>query len=208
MQTLVFFHQFSNGRRRKKTIIVLDSESGDIRGHENITNHIVDYYKHLFGHNDPCYLRSGEEFWPQELRLNDSEKESLICPFSMEEQLLEQVIDNVKKKKCPDWKKQLIEQQVLKFTEKFKPQVITALKYSPTLETAVKNSKGKTNLPPTLVKKIQMEDREMQKIIQNMENELIDLICNDMELHANIMEALTQETEERELQFKRRKMGS
>jgi len=99
MQTLVFFHQFSNGRRRKKTIIVLDSESGDIRGHENITNHIVDYYKHLFGHNDPCYLRLGEEFWPQELRLNDSEKESLICPFSMEE--IKGVIMEMKENSAP-----------------------------------------------------------------------------------------------------------
>jgi acetyl-CoA carboxylase beta subunit len=125
----------------------------------------------------------------------------------MEEQLLDQVVDNVRKKKCPDWKKQLLEQQELKFTEKYKPQVITALKYSPTLESAVKNSKGKTNLPPTLVKKIQTEDRDMQKIIQNMENELIDLICNDSELHATIMEALSQETEEKEIQFKRRKIG-
>lgn len=55
-----------------------------------------------------------------------------------------------------------------KFTEKYKPQVITALKYSPTLESAVKNSKGKTNLPPTLVKKIQTEDRDMYALINSL----------------------------------------
>ena len=31
-----------------------------------------------------------------------------------------------------------------------------------------------------------------QKIIQNLENELIDLICNDLELHSSILEALNQ----------------
>ena len=94
-----FFHQFCNGRRRKKTITVLDSENGDIRGQKNITNHIVDYYKLLFGHNDPCFLRVGGDFLPQELRLNDSERESLICPFSMEE--IKGVIMEMKENSAP-----------------------------------------------------------------------------------------------------------
>ena len=49
-----FFHQFVNGRRRKKTITFLESENGEIRGQSAISSHIVDFYKGLFGHNEPC----------------------------------------------------------------------------------------------------------------------------------------------------------
>jgi hypothetical protein len=24
----------------------------------------VEYYKHLFGHNDPCSMELGDDFWP------------------------------------------------------------------------------------------------------------------------------------------------
>jgi len=39
-----FFHQFMNGRRRKKTIAFLDSDEGEVTSHKEITNHIVNYY--------------------------------------------------------------------------------------------------------------------------------------------------------------------
>lgn len=59
-----FFHQYVNGRRRKHTIAFLESDSGEIRGQKEITKHIVDYYKSLFGHNDHCSMHLGENFWP------------------------------------------------------------------------------------------------------------------------------------------------
>jgi len=43
-----FFHQFANGRRRKSSITSLDSDQGEIRGHKEITDHIVQYYKNPF----------------------------------------------------------------------------------------------------------------------------------------------------------------
>lgn len=39
-----FFHQYANGRRRKNTIALLESDSGEIRGQQNLTKHIVDFY--------------------------------------------------------------------------------------------------------------------------------------------------------------------
>lgn len=48
-----FFHKYANGRRRKNTIISLDSEQGEIRGQGDIVSHIVNFYKTLFGPNPP-----------------------------------------------------------------------------------------------------------------------------------------------------------
>ena len=80
-----FFQQFMNGRRRKKQISFLDSDNGEIRGQKNITNHIVEYYKQLFGHNSPCSMFLGENFWPSDLNLEETDKAQLIRPFSLDE---------------------------------------------------------------------------------------------------------------------------
>lgn len=79
------FHQYANGRRREKTIPVLDSDYGEIRGQQNLTNHIVDFYKNLFGHNDHCNLSLNEDFWGHEFRVSDSDKLALIKDFTLEE---------------------------------------------------------------------------------------------------------------------------
>jgi hypothetical protein len=94
-----FFHQYVNGRRRKHTIAFLESNSGEIRGQKEITKHIVDYYKSLFGHNDHCSMHLGENFWPDELRLGEADRTNLICPFSMEE--IKNVIMNMKENSAP-----------------------------------------------------------------------------------------------------------
>jgi hypothetical protein len=80
-----FFHQYANGRRRKNTIAVLDSDFGEIRGQQNLTNHIVDFYKHLFGRNDPCNFQLNDGFWENELMLSESDQLTLIKDFSLEE---------------------------------------------------------------------------------------------------------------------------
>lgn len=70
-----FFHQFANGRRRKNTIAFLESEHGEIRGQKDITDHIVSYYKTLFGVSERCLMTLKPNFWPQELILSDIDKE-------------------------------------------------------------------------------------------------------------------------------------
>ena len=74
-----------NGRKRKNSIAFLDSENGEITGQSEITNHIVDYYKQLFGHNESCSFHLGKGFWPNDLKVSEEDKVELIKPFSMEE---------------------------------------------------------------------------------------------------------------------------
>ena len=64
-----FFHQYMKGRRRKKTTPFLYSDEGEIRGQKEITNHIVGYYKQLFGHNNPYSMQLGDGFWPENLKV-------------------------------------------------------------------------------------------------------------------------------------------
>jgi hypothetical protein len=80
-----FFHQFVNGRRRKKTITILESVNGEVRGQDAISVHIVDFYKGLFGHNEPCYMSLNPNFWPKEFCIPELDKIDLVKPFSMEE---------------------------------------------------------------------------------------------------------------------------
>jgi hypothetical protein len=88
-----------NGRRRKKTIAFLDSDEGEVTSHKEITNHIVNYYKQLFGHNDPCSMHLGDDFWPKDLKLEGIDKEKLICPFPREE--IKEVIMGMKEYSAP-----------------------------------------------------------------------------------------------------------
>lgn len=43
-----------------------------------ITSHIVEFYKGLFGHNEPCNLSLNSNFWPRDLLVSVD----LIKPFS------------------------------------------------------------------------------------------------------------------------------
>jgi hypothetical protein len=89
-----FFHQFVNGRRRKKTIIFLENGSEEFRGQNAISAHIVDFYKELFGHNEPCSMFLNPEFWPEEIKVSHLEGAELIRHFSMEE--IRQVVMDMK----------------------------------------------------------------------------------------------------------------
>lgn len=80
-----YFHQFANGRRRKKTISFLDSDQGEIRGQGDISRHIVIFYKQLFGNSEPCSIRLNERFLPSDLKLSEEDKSNLVKPFEMEE---------------------------------------------------------------------------------------------------------------------------
>lgn len=44
-----FFHQFANGRRRKGTIMQLETDQGMVTTQEEIMCHAIQFYKNLFG---------------------------------------------------------------------------------------------------------------------------------------------------------------
>jgi hypothetical protein len=91
-----FFHQFVNGRRRrrKKTIAFLDSDHGEIRGQNVISSHIVDFYKGLFGQNESCNMTLNSNFWPTE-----GDKSNLTKPFTMGE--IKEVVMDMKENSAP-----------------------------------------------------------------------------------------------------------
>lgn len=94
-----FFHQFVNGRRRNKTIAFLENGDEEIRGQNAISAHIVDYYKGLFGHNEPCSMSLNSDFWPTELKLSEYDGLNLVKPFSMEE--IKDVVMGMKENSAP-----------------------------------------------------------------------------------------------------------
>jgi hypothetical protein len=81
----LFFHQFANGRRRKNTISFLNSDSREIRGQKGITDHIVGFYKNIFGPSVDCSMSLSDGFWLENLKLSDLDRDSLILPFQFEE---------------------------------------------------------------------------------------------------------------------------
>lgn len=76
-----FFHQYAKGRRRKSMIISLEADQGEIRGQEEIVEHILTFYKNLFGPNAPRDLRLVEDFWVGHRQLTEHNRESLPIPF-------------------------------------------------------------------------------------------------------------------------------
>lgn len=94
-----FFHQFANGRRRKNTIARLEDESGEIRGQKGLTEHIMHFYKQLFGHNEPCSIQLSKDFWPVSLQLSENDKAELIRDFSMQE--IKEVVFDMKSNSAP-----------------------------------------------------------------------------------------------------------
>ena len=94
-----FYHQFSNGRRRKNTIAFLDTEQGEIRGQKDITTHIVSYYMSLFGTSDPCHMVLGPNFWPAILKLTTDIRGHLVRGFDTQE--IKEVIMEMKSNSAP-----------------------------------------------------------------------------------------------------------
>lgn len=68
-----YFHQFANGRRRNNTIFYLEDNGVEFRGQQNIIQHVVDYYKKLFGHSEESSLQLGTDFWPSSLQVSAGE---------------------------------------------------------------------------------------------------------------------------------------
>jgi hypothetical protein len=94
-----FFHQYANGRRRKSSIFSLEANGEEICGQKRITQHIVDFYKELFGHSSTVNIKLGENFWPTSFRVNAEEQSELIKHF--EEDEIRKVIMEMKTGSAP-----------------------------------------------------------------------------------------------------------
>lgn len=59
----------------------------------------MEYYKHLFGPNLPCWLKLNGNFWPQDLQLLEADRASLIKSFNQEE--IKEVVMGLKENSAP-----------------------------------------------------------------------------------------------------------
>jgi hypothetical protein len=93
-----FFHSCANGRRRKTKICSIETDNGIITEQNDICQHVVNYYKQLFGSSHKgVHLSVG--FWPQEEQLSDAQKLWVNQPFS--EADVKKAIEGMKSESAP-----------------------------------------------------------------------------------------------------------
>ena len=80
-----FFHLVANGRRRKKKILSLEHEGETLNDPTQVPSVIYAYYKNLFGIQPPRTVRLAEGVWEDRGRLNPSDIDDLLRPFTEEE---------------------------------------------------------------------------------------------------------------------------
>jgi hypothetical protein len=94
-----YFLSCANSRRRKTRICSLETDHGMIVDQKEISNHIVDYYKLLFGSSLHRGVHLMPEFWPREEKLGMCEQKGLREPFSEKE--VEMAISGMKSESAP-----------------------------------------------------------------------------------------------------------
>jgi hypothetical protein len=94
-----FFHSCANGRRRKTKICSMETDNGIITEQNDICQHVVNYYKQLFGssHHKGVHLSLG--FLPQEEQLSDAQKLWVNQPFSQAD--VKKAIEGMKSESAP-----------------------------------------------------------------------------------------------------------
>jgi hypothetical protein len=80
-----FFHSCANGRRRKTKIYTLEVERRVLCTQREISKHIVDFYKNLFGSNRNQGVHLELYFWNKEGKLGEEIRTVLEAKFSEKE---------------------------------------------------------------------------------------------------------------------------
>jgi hypothetical protein len=60
-----YIHRIANGRRRKNTIISLESNGETIEGDENLLKHATEYYSNLFGPEEEHQIQIDQSLWDE-----------------------------------------------------------------------------------------------------------------------------------------------
>ncbi|KAF2952087.1 hypothetical protein DAI22_01g309400 [Oryza sativa Japonica Group] len=94
-----FFHRVANGRRRKCTIVSLEEDGRLITNKDELSDHIVGYYKELFRADTPSNIHLSQGVWEESFSLTNDEKLNLIRPFTRVE--LDKVIREAKTNTAP-----------------------------------------------------------------------------------------------------------
>lgn len=63
----------------------MEGPDGVLENTKDMIDHVVDFYKSLFGVEENLGVRLGDNFWEEEDKITPSENELLEAPFSEEE---------------------------------------------------------------------------------------------------------------------------
>lgn len=80
-----YIHRIANGRRRKNTIISLESNGETIEGDENLLKHATEYYSNLFGPEEEHQIQIDQSLWDEIEQVSAQDNEKLCEPFSEDE---------------------------------------------------------------------------------------------------------------------------
>jgi hypothetical protein len=75
------FHTSANGRRRKKMMCSLETDDGVLTEQVDISKHIVEFYKGLFGFTAANNVHLESDFYTREEQLGAEERFILSLPF-------------------------------------------------------------------------------------------------------------------------------
>jgi len=76
-----YFHRIVNGRKRKNTIISLESEGNIIEGTDDLLKHSTDYYSDLFGPEESHNIHIDQRLWDELVKVSEEENDDLCRPF-------------------------------------------------------------------------------------------------------------------------------
>ena len=84
---------------KKSTIHTLEEGDTVLTEKDELRKHITDYYKKLFGQEEPTNVHLHNGSWPEAQKITLEENEKMTKPFSMEE--LEAVVKDMKNGTAP-----------------------------------------------------------------------------------------------------------
>ena len=77
-----FFHLSANGRRRKKSVLMLEDGGVEVTDPLQIQKMIYDYYKQLFGYREKSNVKLDSNVWMNNGGLSNSDRVELCKPFT------------------------------------------------------------------------------------------------------------------------------
>ena len=80
-----YFHAYANGRKRKSTILRLQSEHGTLVSHSEIVKHIFDFFVELLGTAEEKGLSLREDLWGPAECVSQQENDALMVSFTPQE---------------------------------------------------------------------------------------------------------------------------
>jgi hypothetical protein len=94
-----YFHSIVNGRRRKKMILSIEDGENVLTEDGEIREHILRFYKDLFGSVPDPKIHLGLDMWEGVRRVSSEDNAMLLQPFS--EQEIEDTIRELKLNTAP-----------------------------------------------------------------------------------------------------------